>query len=521
MLIKEYSETFELLIVEITVGNKDIRVISGYGPQESWPEEDRMPFFMALEDEIVKAELLGKSVMIEMDANSKLGSDWIADDPHNQTPNGRVLAGILERHNLIVVNSLKDKCSGVITRTRVTTEGVEASVIDFVIVSNDLVESINSLLIDEERLHVLVKYSKTKKKESDHNVLVTSLKMKWSKREHRKKIELFNLKNIDCQKVFKEITSNTNFLSSSFESEKDLNSATKVFLKRLNTCLHRSFRKIKVKDKPNGELNELFSKRKHLRSKDDDESKAELKKVEDQLADMCAEENKRKILDEISGIECEKGGVHSGKLWKLRKKLFPKSRDPPTAMMDEEGNLITCKKKIEDLTLDTYKKRLANRPIKSHLSHLKSEKENLCSLRLDIAKGNKTADWTMDQLDIVLKSLKINTSRDPMGFANELFKPGVAGDDLKKAILMLMNRIKKDQCYPDPLEVYNITSIWKLRGSRNDFDNYRGIFRVPVFRCILDSLIYNDEYPTVDNNLTDSNVGARKGRNIIDNIFVF
>ena len=107
-----------------------------------------------------------------------------------------------------------------------------------------------------------------------------------------------------------------------------------------------------------------------------------------------------------------------------------------------------------------------------------------------------------------------------MGYANELFKPEVAGDDFKNAILMLMNRIKKDQCYPEALELCNITSIWKRKGLINDFDNYRGIFRVPIFHSILDRLIYNDEYSTIDNNLTDSNVGARKGRNIRDNIFV-
>ena len=41
-----------------------------------------------------------------------------------------------------------------------------------------------------------------------------------------------------------------------------------------------------------------------------------------------------------------------------------------------------------------------------------------------------------------------------------------------------------------------------------------------IFRSILDRLIYNDEYSDIDANLTDSNVGARKGRNIRDNIFV-
>ena len=158
---------------------------------------------------------------------------------------------------------------------------------------------------------------------------------------------MFNLKNIECQKAFKELTSSSNFLSSSFESDLDLNSATKLFLKRLDSCLHKTFRKIKIKEKPNDELRELFNRRKHLRPKVDEESKAELNDVETKLAEMCAEENRRKILEEISGIECEKGGTHSGKLWRMRKKLFPRSCDPPTAMTDSQGNLVTSKKKIE------------------------------------------------------------------------------------------------------------------------------------------------------------------------------
>ena len=70
------------------------------------------------------------------------------------------------------------------------------------------------------------------------------------------------------------------------------------------------------------------------------------------------------------------------------------------------------------------------------------------------------------------------------------------------------------------MELCNISSIWKKKKSRNDLDAYRGIFRVTIFCSILDRLIYNDEYTNIDSNLTDTNVGARKARNIRDNIFV-
>ena len=83
-----------------------------------------------------------------------------------------------------------------------------------------------------------------------------------------------------------------------------------------------------------------------------------------------------------------------------------------------------------------------------------------------------------------------------------------------------MNLIKERQEYPEALQPCNITSIYKHKGSHKDFENYRGVFRVTVFRSILDRLIYNDNYHIIDEQLTDGNVGARKYRNIRDNIFV-
>ena len=126
----------------------------------------------------------------------------------------------------------------------------------------------------------------------------------------------------------------------------------------------------------------------------------------------------------------------------------------------------------------------------------------------------------MEDLENAIKDIKRNKSRDALGQANELFKKEVAGDDLKLAILKLMNMIKLRQQYPKDFEQCNITSIYKNNGSHKEFNNYRGVFRVTVLRSILDRLTYNESYYTIDDNLSDGNVGARKHRNIRDNIFV-
>ena len=148
------------------------------------------------------------------------------------------------------------------------------------------------------------------------------------------------------------------------------------------------------------------------------------------------------------------------------------------------------------------------------------QRENLWQKRFKEAQGNVTPDWTMQDLEVVLKQLKNKKSRDPLGLANELFKPENAGDDLKLALLKMSNEIKNQQIFPKALGLCNISSLYKNKGSKKDFNNYRGIFRVTTIRSIIDKLIYNDEYDTIDANLTDSNVGARRNRNIRDNIFV-
>ena len=68
-LIEEHNNPFELLVVEVEADSTDIRIITGCGPQENWDESRRMSFYIALEAEIFKAELAGKSIIIQMDSN--------------------------------------------------------------------------------------------------------------------------------------------------------------------------------------------------------------------------------------------------------------------------------------------------------------------------------------------------------------------------------------------------------------------------------------------------------------------
>lgn len=103
---------------------------------------------------------------------------------------------------------------------------------------------------------------------------------------------------------------------------------------------------------------------------------------------------------------------------------------------------------------------------------------------------------------------------------NELFKKGVSGSGLKLGVVQLMNTIKSSFFLPDYMQYSDISSIFKLRGSRLDLSNNRGIFNLAVLRKILDKLIYLDKYQDLDISMSDSNIGAHKNKNVRNQLFI-
>ena len=137
------------------------------------------------------------------------------------------------------------------------------------------------------------------------------------------------------------------------------------------------------------------------------------------------------------------------------------------------------------------------------LYFLKTELWNIRNINLKNIRNN---------LDEVLKSLKNNKSMDPLGMVNELFKEGCIGTNLKKALRRLFNGVKIQELIPILMDLSNITTIYKKKGSRFDLNNDGGIFTLTVMKKILDKLIYVDSYSAIDENMSECNVGAKRKR---------
>ena len=59
-----------------------------------------------------------------------------------------------------------------------------------------------------------------------------------------------------------------------------------------------------------------------------------------------------------------------------------------------------------------------------------------------------------------------------------------------------------------------------MAGSWLCLDSDRGIFVINILKRIIDRLIYNDKYEQIGRNMSDSNIGGRRKKNIKNHLFI-
>ena len=498
VLISSEECESEILVIQAKFGKYDCRFINAYGPQEYASLEDKISFYARLDQEVKNAKLFNCLFCLEMDANAKVGSEIIKNDPHKMSGNGELFLDFIARNNLIIGNST-DLCEGSITRKRVTVNGTEESILDYFVFCQELFLLLNSMKVDENQTYVLTKYSKKKGQtvvtKSDHNLLYCEFRQPWNDKIclEKKRLEIFNYRDKTGIKQFNQLTS-SNSLSKCFKSGDKLKES-KAWLKEFQNILHRSFKKIRITTpRPNRDIISqmrekatLMNKLENLEfclkysKKDNSEIiiskmiliKSEIEDVEVFISNLISKQNAKKIKEHFVSLS-ENGAFGSQNMWRLKRKLNFKETDVPTAKTDTAGNLITSRQGLLNLYKNTYIERLAPKEALKDYQSLQLMKEALFGMRYEIASQNKSANWTAAQVEKVCKTLHNSKARDELGLVYEMFKPPFAGQDIYHSLAKMFNGMKVALEVPSFLQEMSITSFYKLRGLKSDLSNDRG-----------------------------------------------
>ena len=125
----------------------------------------------------------------------------------------------------------------------------------------------------------------------------------------------------------------------------------------------------------------------------------------------------------------------------------------------------------------------------------------------------------MEDLESAIADMKSGKAKDHQKLAMRLFKKENCSIRLWQTLLKILNMSKKSKILASNVNTVMVTCIAK-EGSQRMLKNMRGIFNVSLVRSILMRMIYNRHYASIDKNLSDNNLGARKGKSGLMNIFV-
>ena len=568
VLARKGNDSIEALTIDISLQKMKIKCVVGYGPQENSKIENKMNFLKYIEEDSKTAWDNEQGFIFHCDGNLWAGPNLIPGDPRSQNKNGKLLEEFLARNpNLVLVNSLPI-CEGLITRRRIKSGKEEQSILDFFIVCTRVLPYVTKMVIDEKREYILTNYKPAKKgekaKDSDHftEYMDIDLKLKPTKPVRK---EIFNFQCRESQQTFKNLTSNTNDFSKCFEENEPLLKQIDNWRDVLKSKCQMAFKKIRIRDKKRVKINPILSNLIDRRNKiqqnpevcincetrfftksnlnvpmikhrgqsksecgkcgktfsNEDHLRAHTKsELEKQIADKEAEENRNKIIKNFKNLSENPENVNIKEVWKLMRKVFPKFKPPvPTAKRNFRGKLVTDLDEIKELLLQEYSHRLRKRPIRPDLGDLEARKSEIFKLQLKLAESTSSKLWNMKDLERALANLKTKKARDNEGYVNEIFKEGIIGTDLKKSLLIMFNKLKMKKIVPEFMNITNLTTVPK-KGPLTDLKNERGIFRVDVVRSIFMKLIYNEKYPVIEENISDCQMGGRKGKGCRFNLFI-
>ena len=266
--------------------------------------------------------------------NATLGPNIIPGDQNPQNQNRKLFEQFLVENKLTVINSLS-LCKGVITRIRLLVTGkLESSSIDFYVVCERVLAHVSEIIIDSDKKHIATNFTNVQRGEkaidTDHYTQILKVKLDICP-SRPKRHEILNLKNTQCQKIFKEITHKTNDFHNCLND--NVPNAIKYIRWRntLQIYSERVFRKIRVKTKNiavNG-AEKLIDQRNKLKklveTKHSIKIQGEIDILDKNIATIMHNKARnsayrfRKFCDKSNNFPVQS-------MWKMKKKIWPKKK---------------------------------------------------------------------------------------------------------------------------------------------------------------------------------------------------
>ena len=514
------SSNENIVAADIAYRNKVFRIILCHGPQEEYSVDERREFYSDLSIEIENSTFNGSIPIILGDLNAKLlkAEDKIVA----VSGNGQLLQELLRTYDLHVFN-FHPLAEGHFTRIRLKNNVVETSLLDYMISTKAVFDSISFFAVDEEKVETPFRTIKLRKGiktvYSDHCTLSATLHIPHeTMKETPAKRWIITQDGLD---KFRQLTE-----SPFFQVEEGLG-VDFVYAKcmnKLKETMGKCFREKEVKSNNDTYYESNVGKVVKQLRKYGKKGKAQrtisnsyIEMIKQIQAETVHQQNILKLQEAYQNLT-ENGKFSSNCFWKMCKSINRKQTDNKSSIIINGNTEIFGDIAIINAYKEEFSYRLRNRNINENLEEYQKSLELLVSLYLEHASAVRSQDnFTLEELADIIEKLARKKAPGQDGITTELLK--AAGTGLHQALLDIFNYMKNNIVVPHQWEQVLVTTIYKGKGTKKELVNYRGIFLTSVLCKIFEKLIQS-RINIILQEVSRFQAGATTNRSPADQLFL-
>ena len=482
-----------------------------YGPQEKENKEETEAQYAQIITEIEQLKQKGK-IILTGDFNAKLsiGTTKITQE---QTRNGKYLQDLIDQTNMKPI-SITEITPTWTRENRKNSE--EKSIIDYILVSKNVVNQIKELKIDN-----IGTWRLKGKEETDHNTITFEIHNQKEKQRNKKtKRKRWILNNKEAWENFNNHIKN--------EYQKNGANDYDTYKKWINEGMEKHIPKVTIKEhgkkkespKTKKLREEMRTKRKELQAIDNNEKSKKKEAIDlyidaqKKLRDSIAEDEKINLQQKIKKIATE-SKKYPETIWKIAKKMKRNLAEEKEITITEEGEKITnpdeAKVHIAAYYENLYRAREGEPGTEESTQEIIDQVQSWNN-----ETNGEEPPITENELQKVKKSLKRKKACGPDEIPNEILIE--ADPETLKIHMEMINLIYEEEKIPNDWLKGSIKRLYKGKGVKGKCSNERGITLASNIGKIFERIINNRISGKI--NMTDHQAGGKKGRATADHIMI-
>ena len=481
--VEQGRDNNEYLALKFTNCDPNLVIFVYYGAQSNTFGVDAKKLHLSeLLDDVKKYAKKGCDVKLLGDFNLHLGNKVIKKNHPEASVTGRLFLDMIENMGLTIMNGLSP-----VPITYIDRSGPDhrENVLDLVISNKP--ENISDFKTDGKDLEftpysIKMKAGKSERTYADHMSIIFNFETSWQDRVVIRKEPIWNYKKPLGNVKYDLFTSNASrFLINKVMNEGDINLVHKAFCNTIKKAKFQSFNKRTL-------------------------TASKIKRINDRLV-------WRQRISDLEALERQfKEEKESNKIYKARRVILkgPEDKQNYKAKNEETGEVLEDLDEILDYVLEFNVKNMEKVPPSEEVATIMRKKAKI----IDELLSDHNVENFPDEIPWeVFLTVMEKVMRQRKACFRDLIK---SGRGYKFAVFMYINRMFREEEFPEDSAITYLTRIWKGKGSRENLANNRFIHNKEPHTKLFEKCVVELVARKINQATPQAQAGSRKGRSTRD-----